>query len=150
MNKLIALTASRRAAMAIAGIAALTTLSVNAQTAPVNGAAVNDAQVPTHVVGYEDLDLSERADTQALYRRLQLAAEDVCNVYAAPRTTVLNKVDARCKREAVAKAVAAIGHPNLTALHVERGGMKLARIKSDTATKSAAAKSVAVPASSGG
>ena len=146
MNTSIANTASRRVAMAVAGIAALTALSVNAQQSP-----ANDAEVPTHVVKYEDLDLSVREDAQALYRRLQSAAEEVCNVYAEPRPTKLNKIDAQCKREAVAKAVANVDHPGLTALHMERGGMKLARVKSQSTGKaSLASKSVGVPAASGG
>ena len=146
MNKSIAVSLSRRAAMAVAGIAALTAVSVNAQTTP-----VKDADVPAHTVGYQDLDLSERADTKVLYSRLRTAAEEVCNVYAAPRATVLNKVDAQCKREAIAKAVAAIGHPNLTALHTQRGGMKLARVKSESVAKPAiAAKSGGASAASGG
>ncbi len=146
MNKRIALTVSQRATIAVASIAALATLSVNAQTTP-----VNDDEVPMHVVNYDDLDLADDADAKALYRRLQAAAKDVCHVYAAPRAAVLNKVDQQCKREALATAVARVGHPSLTALHLERGGMKLARVKSDSVRKPAlASKSVAVPASAGG
>ena len=72
--------------------------------------------VPKLAVEYGDLDITSAQGVQALHRRLAYAAERVC-----PRSNGLNlhdKAVAReCRKQALDRAVRAIGSPELAALH---------------------------------
>jgi UrcA family protein len=128
MNKLVAgitslrvRSASKHAAVAAIGVATLTLFGMNA-----NATSIADA--PTQKVDFKDLDLSKQADAKRLYRRLQMAAGEVCIGYPIAEG-LRNSPRARCEQAAVTHAVETIAHPNLTALHVAKADVKLAQSK---------------------
>jgi UrcA family protein len=97
----------------LAGVAAAGMLVGAAFAAEPNG----ELAVPELRVAYGDLDLAKPAGVQALHRRLEVAAERVC-----PRTDGRVKVEQRaaareCRKQALERAVRAIGSPELAALH---------------------------------
>jgi UrcA family protein len=78
-------------------------------------------------VNYADLNLSSRAGAEAMYRRLQAAAERVC-----PITGVAAHFDAiqqrSCMHRAIAEAVAQMNAPLVTQLHREKTGQREATV----------------------
>ena len=68
--------------------------------------------VRTELVRFGDLDLSRPAGVQALYRRIQEAARDVCE----PEGDALGG-NRECRSSAIARAVAQVGAPLLTERH---------------------------------
>ena len=136
MNKLIAgitslraRTASKHVAITAIGVATLTLFGMNAN-------ATSVADVPTMTVDFQDLDLSNEAHAKRLYRRLRMAASEVCIGYPQSRGLARNTPRARCEQAAVTDAVEAIGNPNVTALHLANGGVKLAQTKAKSAPNS--------------
>jgi UrcA family protein len=76
---------------------------------------------PAVIVSFSDLDLSKPAGTRVLYKRITNAARQVCQPLAR-RDLSLMPLWRDCYAEAVARAVAAINRPNLTALQRSRTG----------------------------
>lgn len=74
---------------------------------------VNTARI---TVRYAELDVTKPAGAQALYRMIQQAAFDVCDGYVG-RFSQMQTLKSACYKDAVANAVAAVGSPQLTALH---------------------------------
>lgn len=71
-------------------------------------------EVRTELVQFGDLDLSRPAGVQALYRRIQQAARDVCG----PEGAAGHLGDSReCRSSAIARAVAEVDAPLLTERH---------------------------------
>jgi UrcA family protein len=135
MNKVTAgsmpsrvIAASKRGAIAAVTAMALSLMSLSA-TAAESGFAGRSEKVR-----FGDLDLSNSADTERLYRRLKLAASQVCIGYAdAPGTR--SPYD-RCVQKSIENAVDKIGHPNLTALHRAKSDVRLAQSKSKSVPNS--------------
>lgn len=103
----------------IGGLAALC-LTIGAQQASAE-AEFEDFRSIT--ISYSDLDLTRQAGIETLYKRISSAARAACGPAS------LHKYDAflssrkawrECVDRAIANAVAEIGEPKLTALHVER------------------------------
>lgn len=76
---------------------------------------------PTKIVSTADLDMANPADVEALYRRLQSAANDVCRVdlrgEMASTRKALTGWRSDCVRSAVEDAIRSTGDQRLTALH---------------------------------
>jgi UrcA family protein len=74
------------------------------------------ADVPSVIVSYADLDLSNPAGADTLYERIKAAARKVCAPLA---TKELSRIGLwrDCYEQAVSNAVATIDRPTLTAAH---------------------------------
>ncbi len=94
-----------------------------------SGLAVVLASTPSDIedakatVSYADLNLESEEDVQELYRRLQYASKEVCDV-ASPQTAdsyvmklVRQQAIRRCYREALSSAVDNFDNENLTRIH---------------------------------
>jgi len=66
-------------------------------------------------VSYADLDLSSPAGANALYRRIQAAAKQVCGHAGAD--LIEQSIWKACYRNAIGDAVAKVNNPVLTAVH---------------------------------
>jgi len=86
----------------------------------VSHAATQD-NVPKQEVTYQDLDLNGNAGVQALYRRIHVAADQVCGRTDA-RELARSQVKKVCVERAVSEAVATVNSSNLTRVHLEKSG----------------------------
>ncbi len=84
---------------------------------------LSNIEVAKATVSYADLNLESEEDVQELYRRLQYASKEVCNV-ASPQTAdsyvmklVRQQATQRCYREALSNAVDNFDNENLTRIH---------------------------------
>ena len=78
-------------------------------------AAEPDTPVAHKVVGFKDLNLNTPEGAAALYRRIKIAAHDVC---ANPDRYDLSEFKLRpCIDDAVSRAVAQVNSPMLTSLY---------------------------------
>lgn len=68
-------------------------------------------------VHFNDLNLDQAAGVAALYRRIRLAAEQVCGEPQRPGSRIISPYWASCVAQAVAQAVVAVDRPPLTAYH---------------------------------
>ena len=83
-------------------------------------AAAGPATAST-VVQYRDLDLSTDAGVQALYKRIEAAAEHVCFLETSGHPGIDQQARFfACHQDAIANAVKQIGEARLAALHRER------------------------------
>ena len=90
------------------------TIGHAAEKAPVD-------QHPSKVVEYGDLNLATPQGIDRLYRRIVAAAGGVCEL-AGDRSLANFEVTRLCMRQTIAKAVTAVGSPNLAALHAAKTG----------------------------
>ena len=74
-----------------------------------SGLAAAPIEVRSQVVRFAELDLTRPAGAQELYRRIQHAAREVCGYYGP------GGYDRGCADRAIARAVAEVGAPLLTA-----------------------------------
>lgn len=89
------------------------------------------AAIPYANVRHADLDLNNDRDAARLLRRLNQAADDVCEGHRRPPGSLLfagrdvsrerQAYDA-CRAEALDSAVAAFNHPVVNTMHLARGG----------------------------
>jgi UrcA family protein len=80
-------------------------------------------EAPSLVVRYGDLDLATDAGVQALYRRLAVAAQEVCP-FEDSKSLAQVSYSHTCRAKAIARAVHDINSPRLAALqagHSNRG-----------------------------
>lgn len=82
-------------------------------------AAASAADVPSIVIDYSDLNLASRSGTTALYARLSRAAKRVCEPVNG-RSLQERAAYRQCQQSSLARAVRAVGHPAVLALHAER------------------------------
>jgi UrcA family protein len=78
------------------------------------------AEPPTKVVHFSDLNLNKREGVQALYRRLQSAAREVCGPVELPGTRIPSAEWKACRTDALRAAVQRVDQPLLNAYHVEQ------------------------------
>ena len=107
VNKLAALT----------GLMAITLLQFSSAAA--EGVAESGADNRAVVVQYDDLDLTRDAGVQALYRRLQNAAERVCGSYDV-HVTRTRQAWIDCVETTMTRAVDELGRTKLAALHASK------------------------------
>jgi UrcA family protein len=77
-------------------------------------------QRPTAAVRFGDLNLDTRFGVEALFRRIQTAAGEVCEQYEPHGTLVPSAAHRSCIRNAVSGAVRDIDSPLLTAYYKDR------------------------------
>ncbi|HVF15983.1 MAG TPA: UrcA family protein [Steroidobacteraceae bacterium] len=133
MTQLIAMTsarvlvASKHAALAAIGAAALSLFSMTASA---------ELPDPQQQVDFDDLNLESSQDTERLYRRLRTASLNVCSEFRKSRSVVMRERHRDCVNNALSDAVETIGHPSLTALHAAKHDTKLAQRKMDSVPRS--------------
>ena len=71
--------------------------------------AASQDSVHSQAVAYQDLDLNSSAGVQALYRRVQFAAEQVCGE-AGTRELARLQIKKACVDRAVSEAMATVSH----------------------------------------
>lgn len=89
--------------------------AIAAGFAPGAGAA-DDGTVRKVTVRYGDLDLSSPQGAVALYRRIGIAAEEVCRPFEG-RDLARTSIFRACKQRAVADAVSRVNRPELFAVY---------------------------------
>src|SRR5271154_1788038 len=82
--------------------------SVLILVAPSSAHANPVEQAPAATVRFSDLDLDTRSGTQTLYRRIQIAAVEVCQATAPLGTLLPSGAHQLCLSQAVAGAVRAV------------------------------------------
>jgi UrcA family protein len=81
-----------------------------------------DGESLTKIVNYSDLNLNAAAGARTLYGRLRMAATQVCAPFSGG-TTLKDKTRwQKCFDPALARSVADIDSPMLTAIHLSRTG----------------------------
>jgi UrcA family protein len=82
-------------------------------------AATPGVDAPSVAVRYDDLNLSTTAGVDALYRRISVAARDVCpDIHSRDIHAVL--AARHCQSAAISKAVSEVNNPSLAMLHAAR------------------------------
>ena len=79
--------------------------------------ASTSAEVPSIVVKYGDLNLKSSAGVKTLHARLRTAAKQVCSPLDGRVLGERGQFEG-CVTGAVSRAVADVGNPNLTRLHL--------------------------------
>jgi UrcA family protein len=79
-------------------------------------ASPTDSDVPSVVVHYTTASLATDSGVQALYRRIEMAAEKVC-IIEPVGTRMPNEAVLKCRRDAVAGAVEKVHNTRLAALY---------------------------------
>ena len=74
-------------------------------------------------VSYGDLDLSQTANANALYTRIQHAAHSVCEVNTVPNPHALT-LEHKCMAKALDDAVRSVDNPNLTTVYRAKTGKR--------------------------
>jgi UrcA family protein len=80
-------------------------------------AAALDASLPSRVVAFGDLDLNRDSGVATLYSRIRSAATEVCDPLDALGVK-LSRARFDCRENAIARAVADVNSPALTAYYV--------------------------------
>jgi UrcA family protein len=111
-------TAASKLTMLRRSFAVASALAALAVTTGSFAAAPGDA-APSVTVRYDDLNLATTAGVDTLYRRISVAAREVCpDVH--PRGLAVVAASQRCRADAVAQAVQAVGNARLAAVHAAR------------------------------
>jgi UrcA family protein len=74
---------------------------------------------PSVTVRYDDLNLATTAGVDTLYRRISVAAREVCPDTHS-RDLAIVAASQRCRADAVAQAVEAVNNPRLAVVHAAR------------------------------
>lgn len=107
MNGPIAL--SLRRSVPLLGFAVWSTLAM----------AGTEVQLPTKTVSYGDLNLANTQGAAALYRRITLAAHEVCAPAEQTGSLLPRPGYRECVRRAIAEAVAKVDRAELSAYHAQ-------------------------------
>lgn len=94
-------------------------------TAPVVQAAIDDTVLGSETVQFRRIDLLDASAVKVLYHRLERAAQDACRGYES-RDLERQALYRGCVADSVARAVAQIHDPGLTAYHAHRPGPRVA------------------------
>jgi len=82
-------------------------------------AATLDAPLPSRVVDFGDLDLNHGSGVATLYLRIRSAATEVCDPLDVMLVKLLReRFD--CRQDAIARAVADVNSPALTAYYLSK------------------------------
>ena len=100
------------------GLYAATLVCAVAASVPAICAAADSSDVPSVVVKFADLNLSNPEGVAVLYRRINAAARDVCKSYDihSGSDRLAGSADP-CVRKALQDAVNKVGHPALSAMY---------------------------------
>ncbi len=67
-------------------------------------------------LSYDELDLNDRAGAEALLRRIEQSAEDICGERAGPMPLAQRAAIRRCVQDKSERAVARVGHAGVTSM----------------------------------
>lgn len=84
--------------------------------------ALADEPLPSKSVTYADLNLKSHAGVATLYKRIERAAIEVCDI---PQGTLLLKFEAEiraCRADAADRAILSANLPTLNAMHLAKTG----------------------------
>jgi len=95
-------------------------LAVAATGVRAQGQAAPDTEPRKIVVHYADLNLANPQGVERLYRRIVAAASEVCD--SRDRSLQAQALDGICKKESIARAVAAANQPVMTAFYAQETG----------------------------
>ena len=90
------------------------------------GDAPATSTVAATTVDYTDLNLSNQADAQTLYGRLQRASDRVCVQYKEQRNLGKMKMYRACYQDALARAVDSVGHASVQAVYAADESVRIA------------------------
>ena len=93
-----------------------------AQAAPAAGDSATRGRLPSVAVHFADLDVSREAGVSVLYRRIQNAAEQVCESAKRVDTRIPSLEWLKCKSLAVTDAVRTLDQPLLSDYHQRKIG----------------------------
>jgi UrcA family protein len=102
-------------------LAALATMCLAVAATTVRAADVSSDSVPMKTVTYGDLNLTNPQGIERLYRRLVAAAQQVCHALNG-RSFEEKQQFSICTSQSIARAVAAVDQPALTALQATKTG----------------------------
>jgi UrcA family protein len=88
--------------------------------APRTTQAQSAAAVPTATVRYADLDLNTHNGVKQLYRRIQIAAIEVCRSTEPLGSLLSSEAHQACLHNAIGGAVRSVDSPTLTRYYRER------------------------------
>jgi len=103
-------------------------LSILLGSLSLSASAVETGDVVKKTVRFADLNLTRSAGVAALYSRIELAAEEVCEVAHARGVDSITHAK-RCKDRAIAQAVADVNVPLLTSYHLAQTKQTIAIAK---------------------
>jgi UrcA family protein len=103
----------RTPALVAAAMLAALTLAGTASLAHADTPSASEKQI----VRYGDLNLATQAGLQALYRRIENAAADVCGPSTVTGSRIVSTAWKDCVGSAVRNAVLKVNHPSLTAYY---------------------------------
>ncbi len=106
---------SSRVLIALIALGATSTLAVTVQAAT---PSADNADVPSVIVRYSELDASSSDGARHLYARLKAAARTVCTPLEGRSLAQKESYD-RCYNTALEAAVTKVDHETLSALHVQ-------------------------------
>jgi UrcA family protein len=99
----------------------LTVLIAASMALAATGARAAPGTEPTKmVVHYADLSLVNPRGVEELYRRIAAAAHQVCD--SRDRSLQAQALDGICKKKSIARAVAVVNQPGLTAFYAQKTG----------------------------
>jgi UrcA family protein len=112
MNKVPGLNVKRAAVASVAAVVAIFAATM---------ASAETSESPSVTVRYGDLDLATARGAHMLYRRIAVAAEQVCPT-AHTRDLALLARARSCQADAVSRAVREVNSPQLAAVYARREG----------------------------
>ncbi len=99
------------------GLASTSTFAASPSSESMKVFASSPSSSESITVNYAELDLTQPAGAQILYRRIQQAAFEICGGgFIGPFGDIRTKASP-CYKNAVANAVAQVNSPRLSALH---------------------------------
>jgi UrcA family protein len=101
-------------------LATLATACMAIASAAVQAAESRESET-AKTVQFGDLNLANPQGVERLYRRIVVAAQQVCDSRQA-RSLQAQALDSICTKQSIAHAVAAVGQPALSALHAAKTG----------------------------
>lgn len=102
---------------------AISKLALGAELAP------TDLSSPTHVVRFNDLNLTRPEGIRVLYARLRTASAAVCGERSRTNSAIVSPAWQKCTNEALQLAVNRLDRPALTAYHLVRTGAVPATVR---------------------
>lgn len=80
--------------------------------------ATLDPETPRRIVRYADLDIGHAAGAAALYKRIKMAAREVCEPQFNPWQQGFSHETSTCRHDAIERAVSDVNAPTLTSYHL--------------------------------
>src|SRR5208283_6153357 len=108
---------SSKAGFRVSAAALLLAMACQCDALAAAATAPAGENVPQTTVHFGDLNLDQPSGVAILYHRIRLAAESVCGERHLPGTYTMSADWRRCTAQAVARAIAALDRPTVTAYY---------------------------------